>query len=170
MLSQKDIEYLSTMPPAPLRLLIQPWEEEYTEDGGEYDDGVNEGYDYDESFHPHHSTGMQETNVGYHQQGLVLDSVQEEENEEEYADPMYEEDGELAEVDRYDDLELDHIHPHHNRRRNAFGGHGGSTADSVDCDPYALDVPIDLDVDLQSLHQIHQQTNQGSYHFNRSSS
>ncbi|KAF9090166.1 hypothetical protein BGX27_002324 [Mortierella sp. AM989] len=52
-LSQKDIDYLSTMPPAPLRLLVQPWDGSAEDD--EYDDRVvNEGYDYDEYHHPHH--------------------------------------------------------------------------------------------------------------------
>ncbi|GJJ77682.1 hypothetical protein EMPS_10041 [Entomortierella parvispora] len=159
-LSQKDIEYLSTMPPAPMRPLIQPWEEEYFEDGGGYDDAVNEGYDYDETFHPHHSMSMQGATIGY-QQGLVLDSVQEEEGEEEYANPIYGNDEELAEVDRHEDFGLGQIHPHHHRRRDAFGGHGA--LEPIGCDPYALDVPIDLDVDLQSLQEVHQKSSQDRY-------
>ncbi|KAG0055437.1 hypothetical protein BGZ83_008575 [Gryganskiella cystojenkinii] len=121
-LSDKDIEYLSMMPPPPLRPLIQPWDEEFAEDE-EYDD--NEGYDYDESFHPHHHHHQQQQQQQqiYHPQSVhPLDSVHEDTEDEEHE--LYGDEG------------------------NAFGSH-----DLPGCDPYALDVPIDLDMDLQTIQQ-----------------
>ncbi|KAF9346515.1 hypothetical protein BGX26_001963 [Mortierella sp. AD094] len=105
-LSQKDIDYLSTMPPAPLRLLIQPWDEGIEED--EYDDrAVNEGYDYDDYHHRHHHEPF----------GHGVES-------EEFGEV------DMDEHERFDDSEL---------------GEPG------EFDPYAPDVPIDLDVDLREL-------------------
>ncbi|KAG0028712.1 hypothetical protein BGZ81_004476 [Podila clonocystis] len=114
-LSQKDIEYLSTMPPAPLRPLFQPWDEILDE--GDPDHMINEGYDYDDFQHPmyHHDREM----------GGIEEEDEEEFNDEEYGDSLEHEDA-------MDDL------PH-----DVFGASG--------CDPYAFDVPIDLDVDLQGL-------------------
>ncbi|KAF9200205.1 hypothetical protein BGZ49_009586 [Haplosporangium sp. Z 27] len=101
-LSQKDIDYLTTMPPAPLRLLVQPWDEGAEDD--EYEDrAINEGYDYDE-YHRHHHEAFEHGIEG--------------------------EDFGEVEMDGYNDCEL---------------------RDSEEFDPYALDVPIDLDVDLQEL-------------------
>ncbi|KAG0029647.1 hypothetical protein BGZ82_007807 [Podila clonocystis] len=114
-LSQKDIEYLSTMPPAPLRPLIQPWDEIPDEDHPDH--MINEGYDYDDFQHPmyHHDREM----------GGI-----EEEDEEGYDDDVCGDS--LEHEDAMDDL-------HH----DVFGASGS--------DPYAFDVPIDLDIDLQGL-------------------
>ncbi|KAF9324402.1 hypothetical protein BG006_000552, partial [Podila minutissima] len=98
-LSQKDIEYLSTAPPVPLRPLIQPWDE--PEEGH---DGYGDGYDYDYDYD------------SYHQEG---DEEEEEESEES------EEGGEG--------------HHHHQLVEGEYD------------DPYALDVPINLEIDLQGL-------------------
>ncbi|KAF9371379.1 hypothetical protein CPB97_002005 [Podila verticillata] len=109
-LSQKDIEYLSTMPPAPLRPLIQPWDEIPEED--DPDHMINEGYDYDDFQHPvyRHDRDM----------GGI-----EEENEEEYVDEEYGED--IERDGAMDDLQHD-----------VYG--------APVCDPYALDVPIEIDL------------------------
>ncbi|KAG0085864.1 hypothetical protein BGZ92_008637 [Podila epicladia] len=97
-LSQKDIEYLSTAPPVPLRPLIQPWDE--PEEGH---DGYGDGYDYDYDYDSYHQEGEEE---------------EEEESEES------EEGGE---------------------------GHHHQLVEGEYDDPYALDVPINLEIDLQGL-------------------
>ncbi|KAF9177341.1 hypothetical protein BGZ51_008868 [Haplosporangium sp. Z 767] len=54
-LTQKDIDYLTTMPPTPLRPLIQSWDDISEE--GEYNYEFNEGYPYDnyhDLHHPHY--------------------------------------------------------------------------------------------------------------------
>ncbi|KAF9957665.1 hypothetical protein BGZ72_001579 [Mortierella alpina] len=51
-LSQKDIDNLSTMPPPPLRFLVQPWDDPMDDDYGE-EGGYNEGYDYDDDDYSH---------------------------------------------------------------------------------------------------------------------
>lgn len=114
-LSQKDIEYLSTMPPAPLRPLIQPWDEIPEED--DPDHMINEGYDYDDFQHPvfHRDRYM----------GGI-----EEEDEEKFDD---EDNGEDTEHDGA----MDGLH------HDVFGAPA--------CDPYALDVPIDLAINLHGL-------------------
>ncbi|KAG0014319.1 hypothetical protein BGZ81_000529 [Podila clonocystis] len=95
-LSQKDIEYLSTAPPVPLRPLIQPWDEpEESHDG--YGDGYDYDYDYD----------------SYHQE----EEVEEEESEE----------SQEGDEGRHQLVEGEYD------------------------DPYALDVPINLEIDLQGL-------------------
>lgn len=111
-LSQKDIEYLSTMPPAPLRPLIQPWDDILDED--DPDHTINEGFDFDDFQHPVYHRDREMGGI-------------EEEDEEEYDDNEYGED-----LEHKDDL-------HH----DVFGAPG--------CDPYAFDVPVDLDIDLQGL-------------------
>ncbi|KAF9918948.1 hypothetical protein FBU30_011222, partial [Linnemannia zychae] len=64
-LSQHDIEYLTTMPPPPLRLLIQPWNEILEEEGEELHDNGYENYDgYP---HPHHQPSYQQLQQ-YHDQ------------------------------------------------------------------------------------------------------
>ncbi|KAF9375250.1 hypothetical protein CPB97_011578 [Podila verticillata] len=102
-LSQKDIEYLSTAPPVPLRPLIQPWD-----DPEEGHDGYGDGYDYDYDYDSYH-------------QGE--DEEEEEEEEEEESEEGDEE----------------QLHHHH------------QLAESEYDDPYALDVPINLEIDLQGL-------------------
>ncbi|KAG0337666.1 hypothetical protein BG000_005118 [Podila horticola] len=104
-LSQKDIEYLSTAPPVPLRPLIQPWDEPE-----ESHDGYGDGYDYDYDYDSYH---------------------QEEEGEEE-------EESEESEVSEESE-EGDEGHRHHQLVEGEYD------------DPYALDVPINLEIDLQGL-------------------
>ncbi|KAF9572008.1 hypothetical protein EC968_010411 [Mortierella alpina] len=48
-LSQKDIDYLSTMPPPPLRFLVQPWDDPMDDEYGE-EGAYNEEYDYDDDY------------------------------------------------------------------------------------------------------------------------
>lgn len=92
-LSQKDIDYLSTMPPPPLRPLTQPWDDIQEDDGYEDEDDLEYGSN---NYHAHHRQVYREggmemantTGVGTNDQGL---------------------------------------------------------------DPYALDVPIDLEIDLQEF-------------------
>ncbi|KAG0075914.1 hypothetical protein BGZ93_011188 [Podila epicladia] len=114
-LTQKDIEYLSTMPPAPLRPLVQPWDDFLDED--DPDHMINEGYDYDDLQQPVYHRDREMGGI-------------EEEDEEEYDDEEYGDDKEHEEAT--DDL-------HH----DVFGAPG--------FDPYALDVPIDLEIDLPGL-------------------
>ncbi|KAG0197268.1 hypothetical protein BGX28_009237 [Mortierella sp. GBA30] len=101
-LSELDIEYLSTMPPPPLRLLVQPWDE--VEDDEYYDE--------------------------YHR---------------EYEDECDDEDGE----ELISQVEL---------------GHDEKVRENGDLeyyDPYALDVPINLEIDLQSLDNAEMKTRYG---------
>lgn len=78
-LSQKDIEYLSTMPPAPLRPLIQPWDDFPDED--DPDHMINEGYDFDDLQQPVYHRDREMGGI-------------EEEDEEEYDDEEYGDDQE----------------------------------------------------------------------------
>ncbi|KAF9964848.1 hypothetical protein BGZ70_005822 [Mortierella alpina] len=75
-LSQKDIDYLSTMPPPPLRFLVQPWddpmEDEYGEEGG-----YNEGYDYDDDYNSSYSGSPHRPYRPYDEE----DDVEDEEDE-----------------------------------------------------------------------------------------
>ncbi|KAF9426212.1 hypothetical protein BGZ94_006827 [Podila epigama] len=136
MLTQQDIEYLSTAPPAPLRPLIQPWDEvheEEEEDGheGGYDDG--DGYDdYDYGYEAYHRH----------------DSEDDECYDDEDDDNVYEQ--------RYDNAGF------HDQSISVGGG--ASTGSGCDGqmrteedagydDPYALDVSINLEIDLQGLEQ-----------------
>ncbi|KAG0362531.1 hypothetical protein BGZ54_008591 [Gamsiella multidivaricata] len=52
-LTQKDIDYLSTMPPPPLRLLVQPWDELCEEDEY-YENMMKDGYAYDDQYYHNH--------------------------------------------------------------------------------------------------------------------
>ncbi|KAG0295263.1 hypothetical protein BGZ98_001448 [Dissophora globulifera] len=110
-LSQKDIEYLSMMTPAPLRPLIQPWDDISEED--EYDEELkNEGHVYDDR-HPHQYNHPQHCRGEY---GTIL-----EEDEENSGD---------FEIHRMEGID----------RNDGLG---------EDYDTYALDVPVDLDVELE---------------------
>lgn len=102
-LSQKDIEYLSTAPPVPLRPLIQPWDE--PEEGH---DGYGDGYDYDYDYDSYH-------------QGEDEEEEEEEEEEE------------------FEEGDEGQLHHHHEMGESEYD------------DPYALDVPINLEIDLQGL-------------------
>ncbi|KAG0264698.1 hypothetical protein BG011_006275 [Mortierella polycephala] len=100
-LSDMEIEYLSTMPPTPLRLLIQPWEEF---DDEYYDGEGHDSYDYDD----------------YHN-----DFDQHDED-----DGVPEQDQEW----------------------------GGKACGDMEYDPYAFDVPINLEIDLQVLDNTYTKT------------
>ncbi|KAF9207466.1 hypothetical protein BGZ49_000353 [Haplosporangium sp. Z 27] len=98
-LSDIEIEYLSTMPPVPLRTLTQPWDEvEYDY----YDGDNNDCYDYDD-----------------HRPKCIYD------HEEEEGENTSEE-SEQSQVDMSPSIEGEY-------------------------DPYALDVPFNLEIDLQGL-------------------
>ncbi|KAG0017562.1 hypothetical protein BGZ80_008164 [Entomortierella chlamydospora] len=102
-LSDMDIEYLSTMPPVPLRPLAEEWDE-FDEDDY-YDDDGNDGYDYDD-YHPKYAYTHEEEDIG----------EEEEDDDTQYQMP---------------------------KNTNVEGEY----------DPYALDVPINLEIDLQGLEQ-----------------
>ncbi|KAG0324473.1 hypothetical protein BGZ99_001767 [Dissophora globulifera] len=114
-LSETDIDYLSTMPPVPLRQLIQPWEEAGDDDY--YEDDCNDGYDYDD---------------------YTLQYTQEEEDENE-EDEKEEGDDDIddQEVVLQDGQDIPRV----------------ATTMEGEYDPYALDVPINLEIDLQGLEQ-----------------
>lgn len=127
-LSEMDIEYLSTMPPAPLRPLIPSWEEGEDE---YYDQDINEGYDYDDYHH------------GYEQE-----YDEEEEGEEECGEVM----------DDYEDMDAGmDINDESGKEMSCSGIVGRleqpGVKPEVEYDPYALDVPIHLEIDLQGLEQ-----------------
>ncbi|KAF9126396.1 hypothetical protein BGW39_006666 [Mortierella sp. 14UC] len=129
-LSDMDIEYLSTMPPAPLRPLIPAWEE--GEEDEYYDQDINEGYDYDD-YH-------QEYEQGYEEEG----------GEEEDYDEIR--DGEEGLMDARMDVDGAGV-----KEVNCSGVVGrleqSGANPEVEYDPYALDVPIHLEIDLQGLEQ-----------------
>ncbi|KAG0224684.1 hypothetical protein BGX31_007900 [Mortierella sp. GBA43] len=114
-LSQKDIDYLSTMPPPPLRLLIQPWDDLSEEE--EYDDMDNTEYGPDDCHPDHHESHHHH----HHHHDLEKDQEHAEEEEE-------------------DDMEL-----------TGTACMGMISIGDRGFDPYALDVPIELDVDIQEL-------------------
>ncbi|KAF9354730.1 hypothetical protein BGX34_010843, partial [Mortierella sp. NVP85] len=110
-LTDMDIEYLSTMPPVPLRPLVPSWDDE--EEGEYYDDDFNDGYDYDE----------------YDQR---LD----------YANDVFDQDGRF-------NLEHDDTRFLQDEEMALPKG----PALEGEFDPYALDVPINIAIDLQALTQ-----------------
>ncbi|KAG0331538.1 hypothetical protein BG004_001625 [Podila humilis] len=145
-LSQKDIEYLTTMPPAPLRPLIQPWDE-VPEDDPEY--MINEGYDYDD-FHDdpiHH----QQHHHGHHSVYHIERKMSGIEEEEEYE---YEDDGMGDEMDEDEEAQQ---HRHYHGFIDDIDADNPSLRDYgvPNCDPYALDVPLDLEIDFQGLEHSH---------------
>ncbi|KAF9931563.1 hypothetical protein FBU30_009948 [Linnemannia zychae] len=132
-LSDMDIEYLSTMPPAPLRPLIPAWgegdEDEY------YDNDINEGYDYDD----------------YHQ---GYDQVYDDEDLEDECDEIMDED----EQDMNTKMSFNSMVGKEVSIASATSGviarlEQPGTRPEVEYDPYALDVPIHLEIDLQGLEQ-----------------
>ncbi|KAG0058011.1 hypothetical protein BGZ89_001670 [Linnemannia elongata] len=128
-LSEMDIEYLSTMPPAPLRPLIPSWEE--GEEDEYYDQDINEGYDYDD----------------YHQ-GYEQEYEEEGEGEEEIGEIMDEEEDMNVVMDMNNGGAKEVISSGVVGRLEQPGVNA-----EVEYDPYALDVPIHLEIDLQGLEQ-----------------
>jgi len=110
-LTDMDIEYLSTMPPVPLRPLVPSWDDE--EEGEYYDEDFNDGYDYDE----------------YDQRF-------------DYADDVFDQDGRF-------NLEHDDTRFLQDEEMALPQG----PALEGEFDPYALDVPINIAIDLQALTQ-----------------
>lgn len=128
-LSEMDIEYLSTMPPAPLRPLIPSWEE--GEEDEYYDQDINEGYDYDD-YHQGYEQGYGEEGEGEEEIGEIMDE------DEDMNVGMNMSSGSVKEVISngvVGRLEQPGVNP------------------EVEYDPYALDVPIHLEIDLQGLEQ-----------------
>ncbi|KAK3806420.1 MAG: hypothetical protein J3Q66DRAFT_421873 [Benniella sp.] len=72
-LSQKDIDYLSTMPPPPLRRLIQPWDDIPEEDGYEDEYGPDD-------YHPHHRESYHDLLEGQRRIAEEDEEVAEDEN------------------------------------------------------------------------------------------
>ncbi|KAG0283073.1 hypothetical protein BGZ96_012559 [Linnemannia gamsii] len=128
-LSEMDIEYLSTMPPAPLRPLIPSWEE--CEEDEYYDQDINEGYDYDD-YHQGYEQGYDEEGEGEEECGEIMDD------------------------DEDMDARID-INGENGKEVNCSGIVGRleqpGVNPEVEYDPYALDVPIHLEIDLQGLEQ-----------------
>ncbi|KAK3807022.1 MAG: hypothetical protein J3Q66DRAFT_91246 [Benniella sp.] len=111
-LTDMDIEYLSMMPPVPLRPLVPSWDDE--EEGEYYDDDFNDGYDYDE----------------YDQR---FDYA---------ADEVFDQDGRFN---------LDHDNTQFLQDEEMALPKGSALEGEFD--PYALDVPINIAIDLQALTQ-----------------
>jgi hypothetical protein len=128
-LSEMDIEYLSTMPPAPLRPLIPSWEE--GEEDEYYDQDINEGYDYDD-YHQGYEQGYDEEAEGEEECGEIMDD---DEDVDAGMDINREGGKEVVCSGIVGRLEQPGVNP------------------EVEYDPYALDVPIHLEIDLQGLEQ-----------------
>ncbi|OAQ28889.1 hypothetical protein K457DRAFT_19815 [Linnemannia elongata AG-77] len=177
-LSPQDIEYLTTMPPVPLRPLIQPWDEIQEDEDGVYDDGYD---DYDDYPHPHHQEPLhyQQQHQQYQQQQFPVASgamsyddedldVDDDENEE-YNEREEELMGMRSRIDEAHQqrILLQQQQQQHQLRRQSqkqdlhnvramqfdlskYGGRGGGDIELED-DPYALDVPVDLRIDRADL-------------------
>ncbi|KAG0280660.1 hypothetical protein BGZ96_001472 [Linnemannia gamsii] len=170
-LSQQDIEYLTTMPPAPLRPLIQPWDDIQEESDEElYDDGYD---DYDDYPHPHHQPHYHD----HHQQQLYqqfptavgaiaydYEDIDEREVVHNHREPEL-----MGMRSRIDEAQLQRVQlqqqqQHQQLRRQSqlqdlhnvramqfnLSKDGGGGIESED-GPYAFDVPIDLDIDRADL-------------------
>ncbi|KAF9915733.1 hypothetical protein BX616_005526 [Lobosporangium transversale] len=112
-LSERDIEYLSMMPPVPLRPLIQPWEDA-GHDNDHYDEAADDGYSIEEY-----------DMYGHEKSRIELDN----ENE--------------LRQQRQQQRQQEYQHHHQRLQEHA-------TIDG-EFDPYALDVPINLEIDLNGL-------------------
>jgi len=109
-LSQKDIDHLSTMPPRPLRRLIQPLDTIPEED--EYEDEYGP-----DDYHPHQRESYHDLIEGQRRIEGEDEGVEEDEN---------------TDLEELACTEM-------NDRRNRV------------VDPYAFDVPIGFEIDLQDL-------------------
>ncbi|KAG0347114.1 hypothetical protein BG004_000052 [Podila humilis] len=137
LLTQKDIEYLSTAPPAPLRL-IEPWdEEEEGRDGQGYEDDYGDGYDYEYDYESYHQQGGQADDEEYGE--LEVGQLEEEEAE---ADEMTLNGPYHSKQQEQQDKQQHYPHFQHDSQKLVEHGYE---------DPYALDVPINLEIDLQGL-------------------
>ncbi|KAF9899583.1 hypothetical protein EC991_008603 [Linnemannia zychae] len=174
-LSPQDIEYLTTMPPVPLRPLIQPWDEEEDEVFEDTEDVYDEigVYDaYNEYPHPHQ---LQQV---YHQQEFQHQSQQQywpqPQQRRSYNGTDLEE-GEYNEREREQELigirdridEVQRNQQQQGRRISQYqqdfehvramqlrlSKEGGVDLDQSEeeQDPYALDVPIDVGIDRDEL-------------------
>lgn len=170
-LSQQDIEYLTTVPPAPLRPLIQPWDD-IQEEGDEelYDVGYD---DYDDYPHPHHQPHYHD----HHQQQLYQQfpiavgalAYDDEDIDEREGEHSGREQDLMGMRSRIDEAQLQRIQllrqqQHQQLRRQSQqqnlqnvramqfnlskGGGGGIESEG---DSYAFDVPIDLNIDRADL-------------------
>jgi hypothetical protein len=173
-LSQQDIDYLTTMPPVPLRPLVQPWDD-IEEEGDEelYDDGYDGYDDYDDYPHPHHQPHYHESHLEQlYQQfptavgAIAYDDEDIDERKEEYNDREQELRGMRSRIDeaQLQRIQLQQQQQHQKLRRQSqqqdlhnvramqfnLSKSGGGRFESED-DPYALDVPIGLNVDRADL-------------------
>ncbi|KAF9984883.1 hypothetical protein BGZ75_003570 [Mortierella antarctica] len=121
-LSQKDIDYLSTMPPPPLRFLVQPWDDPMDDEEDEYGEegAYNERYDDDDDY-------------SRHRPYRPYDEEEDEEEEEEDVD-----DG----VERYEQRRYDAAGEDAERVDGREVERGGQAAS-------APDGPVDLDIDVE---------------------
>ncbi|KAI1295153.1 hypothetical protein EDD11_007959, partial [Mortierella claussenii] len=143
-LTEMDIEYLSTMPPVPMKQLPQPWEEaeqDEEDEEGYYDEMENDGYDFDY----HHQ---------YHQQDDEYDDEGEEEIQEEYYQAEDEDDGRRpSHHSQSHGQHQQQQHQYYHRQHHHQELQQPHRAVEGEFDPYALDVPINLEIDLQGLEQ-----------------
>ncbi|GJJ69006.1 hypothetical protein EMPS_01352 [Entomortierella parvispora] len=147
-LSERDIEYLSTMPPAPLRPLVPQWDEEDPGDDEEdyYDHDGNEGYDYEDYHHP------VEEDYDDHDQDDSDYNVQDEAEVQRYHQQRqlrYQK--QLDQLHQLQEAEADDIVESQLEVQEEFNKDERGT--KAEYDPYALDVPINLEIDLQGLEQ-----------------
>ncbi|KAF9165568.1 hypothetical protein DFQ26_009763 [Actinomortierella ambigua] len=122
-LSAKDIEYLSTMPPPPLRPLAQPWDD-YPEEEEEED--INGGYDYDD-YHDSHPQ-----DYAYHL-------------------PQHHQHSTEQQHHHHHQYQQEHQQHHHHPQEHPVLHHelDDGFNEDLGCNPYAFDVPIDLPPELQ---------------------
>ncbi|KAF9933379.1 hypothetical protein BGZ67_004330 [Mortierella alpina] len=121
-LSQKDIDYLSTMPPPPLRFLVQPWDDPMDDEEDEYGEegAYNEQYDDDDDY-------------SRHRPYRPYDEEEDEEEEEEDVDEG---------VERYEQRRYDAAGEDAERVDGREVERGGQAAS-------APDGPVDLDIDVE---------------------
>lgn len=162
------------MPPVPLRPLVQPWDD-IEEEGDEelYDDGYDGYDDYDDYPHPHHQPHYHESHLEQlYQQfptavgAIAYDDEDIDERKEEYNDREQELRGMRSRIDeaQLQRIQLQQQQQHQKLRRQSqqqdlhnvramqfnLSKSGGGRFESED-DPYALDVPIGLNVDRADL-------------------
>ncbi|KAF9274055.1 hypothetical protein BGZ68_000965 [Mortierella alpina] len=125
-LSQKDIEYLTTMPPPPLRFLVQPWDDPMDDEYGE-EGGYSEGYDFDDDYR--------------HQPHRPYDEDEDDDKDDDEEDDDDDDDDERFEERRYDagggggDGDTERV----DSRGVERGGQASSTPAG----------PVDLDIDVE---------------------
>ncbi|KAF9121428.1 hypothetical protein BGX30_002582, partial [Mortierella sp. GBA39] len=166
-LSPQDIEYLTTMPPVPLRPLIQPWDEIQEEEDGVYDDGYD---DYDDYPHPHHQEPLHyQQHLQYQQQQFPVAPGAMSYDDEEYNEREEELMGMRSRIDEVHQqrILLQQQQQQHQLHRQSQQQNlndiqamqfnlskDGKGEVELEDDPYASDVPIDLSIDHADLEEL----------------